>query len=106
MPLINFVTHDGNEYEVDVVEGTSVMQAAVDNGVDAILGECGGACSCATCHCYVDSKWIAEVGQAEGIEKDMLESALNPNENSRLGCQISVESKLDGMIIHLPESQY
>ena len=64
MPVVTFVEHDGESTEVHVQSGVSVMQAAVDNGVEAILGECGGVCSCATCHCYVDSAWVDKAGEA------------------------------------------
>lgn len=106
MPSIKFITHDGNEYDVEAESGTSLMQAALDNGIDAILAECGGACSCATCHCYIDENWTDKVGQAQDIEKDMLSCVLDPKDNSRLSCQVTVSDDLDGMIVHLPESQY
>ena len=61
MPLVNFFDHDGNQYEVNVEAGTTIMQAAIDNGIDGIAAECGGACSCATCHCYVDDAWLTKI---------------------------------------------
>ena len=82
------------------------MAAAIDNGIDAILGDCGGACSCATCHCFVDDSWFDKIGPAKGVEKEMVERAVDPKENSRLGCQIILDDSNDGVIIHLPESQY
>ena len=106
MPTIKFVTHDGNEQEVEAESGTTVMQAAMDNGIDAILAECGGACSCATCHCYVDEAWTDRMPEADEIEKDMLDCVLEPQDNSRLSCQITVTDELDGIVIRLPESQY
>ncbi|QQD16898.1 2Fe-2S iron-sulfur cluster binding domain-containing protein [Spongiibacter nanhainus] len=106
MPTIKFVTHDGNEQEVEAESGTTVMQAAMDNGIDAILAECGGACSCATCHCYVDEAWTDRMPEADEIEKDMLDCVLEPQDNSRLSCQITVTDDLDGIVIRLPESQY
>lgn len=106
MPTIKFVTHDGNEQEVEAESGTTVMQAAMDNGIDAILAECGGACSCATCHCYVDEAWTDRMPEADEIEKDMLDCVLEPQDNSRLSCQITVTDDLDGLVIRLPESQY
>lgn len=106
MPLIHFVTHDGNSKEVEAESGGSVMQAAVDNGVDAIVAECGGSCSCATCHCYVDEAWIGKLDQPSEIEQEMLECALEPQANSRLSCQIKVGDELDGIVIRLPKSQF
>ncbi len=106
MPQITFVSHDGAVTEVQAEPGTSVMQAAVDNGVDGIIAECGGACSCATCHCYVDDAWMAKVGDPSEIEQDMLECVLDPQENSRLSCQITVSDELDGLVVKVPESQF
>ncbi|AKH69359.1 ferredoxin [Spongiibacter sp. IMCC21906] len=106
MPAIKFVSHDGNEVDVQAETGTTVMQAAIDNGIDAILAECGGSCSCATCHCYVDEKWMDKVGPATDIEQDMLTCVLDPEDTSRLSCQITVTDEMDGLVIKLPESQY
>ncbi|WP_022958299.1 2Fe-2S iron-sulfur cluster-binding protein [Spongiibacter tropicus] len=106
MPLVTFVSHDGNKTEVNVEAGSSLMQAAVENGVDGILGECGGVCSCATCHCYVDNAWRSKTGEPESMEKDMLDCVLDPQDNSRLSCQVQVSDELDGLVVHLPESQY
>lgn len=106
MATVTYITHDGNSIEVDVKPGTSVMQAAVDNMIDGIVGECGGSCSCATCHCYVDEKWVDRIPAANGMEKDMLECVLEPRPNSRLSCQLVVSAALDGLVIHLPESQF
>jgi len=105
MPSITFISHDGAEQEVHVTAGTTVMHAAVDNGVKGILADCGGACSCATCHCYVDDAWLAKTGKADEVEAEMLEFVIEPRENSRLSCQIVVDDELDGLVIRLPESQ-
>ncbi len=106
MPQITFVSHDGEAKEVHVESGTNLMQAAVDNGVDGILGECGGVCSCATCHCYIDDAWVSKVPAAEELETDMLDCVLEPKETSRLSCQVEVDDSLDGIVVHLPESQF
>ncbi len=106
MPQITYIEANGAEYEIDVPVGNSVMQGAVDNMIDGILAECGGACACATCHCYVDENWTAKVGPASDIEKEMLEATPDPRDNSRLSCQIEVTEELDGLIVRLPESQY
>jgi len=106
MALVNFVDHDGTAHEVHIENGTTVMQGAVDNMIDGIVAECGGACSCATCHCYVDEAWTAKTGVAGDMEKDMLECVLDPKDNSRLSCQITISDDMDGLVVHLPESQY
>ncbi|MFT5888203.1 MAG: 2Fe-2S ferredoxin [Zhongshania sp.] len=106
MPLIIFKSHDGETQEVHAEVGTSVMQAAVDNGIDGILGECGGCCSCATCHCYVDPAWVAKVNPADSTETDMLDCVLEPQDTSRLSCQVIVTEEMHGIIIAMPESQY
>ena len=106
MALITFIDHNDQAFEVNATEGSSVMQAAVENGIDAIVAECGGSCSCATCHVYVDEAWVEKTGQASDIEKDMLECVLEPQENSRLSCQIEITNDLDGLIVRMPASQY
>lgn len=106
MPKITYITHDGTATEVEATVGSTVMQTAVDNFIDGILAECGGACSCATCHCYIDETWQEKVGEANPLEKEMLDFAVEPKENSRLSCQIDVTEELDGLVVHLPESQF
>jgi len=106
MPLVNYVDANGNQFEADVAVGSTVMQGAVDNMIDGILAECGGACACATCHCYVDPAWVEIAGPAEGDEVDLLEAAVDPKENSRLSCQMTVTAEMEGLVVHLPASQY
>ena len=106
MPLINYIEADGRHYETEVAVGDSVMRGAVDNMIDGILAECGGACACATCHCYVDEAWLEKIPAAEQLEKDMLEAVLEPRDNSRLSCQITVSDDMEGFTVHLPKSQY
>jgi len=106
MPLIFYVTDDGNMYEADVAVGNSVMSGAVENMIDGILGECGGVMSCGTCHCHVDEKWIHVTGQTSDTETAMLEASHNHQKNSRLSCQLKVTEEMDGLIVHLPQSQY
>jgi 2Fe-2S ferredoxin len=107
MTTVNYIEHDGTEHTVDVPEGTSVMQGALDNNIQGIVGECGGGMACATCHCYVDEAWIDKVGSATQPEHDMLEfSASEKRATSRLSCQISVSDELEGLVVHLPEAQF
>ncbi|MCV6614627.1 MAG: 2Fe-2S iron-sulfur cluster-binding protein [Cellvibrionaceae bacterium] len=106
MPLINYIDASGNQFEADVEVGSNVMQGAVDNMIDGILAECGGACACATCHCYVDENWLDKVEQASAAEKDLLDAVVDPKHNSRLSCQLTVTAGMDGLVVHLPASQY
>lgn len=106
MPTIKYIDTNGNETEVNVSTGNTVMQGAIDNMIEGILAECGGACACATCHCYVDDNWVETVGEADDVEKGLLDAVVGPKPNSRLGCQITVTDELDGLVVHLPESQY
>ncbi|WP_461521508.1 2Fe-2S iron-sulfur cluster-binding protein [Porticoccus sp.] len=106
MPIIHYIEPNGAEYEIDVPVGHTVMQGAVDNMIDGILAECGGVCSCATCHCYVDEAWYERVGEPQGAEKMMLEMVVEPEPTSRLSCQIKVTEELDGLVVRLPPSQY
>ena len=106
MPKITYIAFDGTETTVDAKEGMSVMQTAVNNGVDGIVAECGGACSCATCHVYVDEGWFDKLPEAQAMEKEMLDFVMSPQPTSRLSCQIKVTAELDGLVVNTPESQY
>lgn len=105
MPIINYVQPDGSSQEIHVENGATVMQGAVDNMVEGILADCGGTCSCATCHCYVADDWKDKIGQPDDTEQDMLEFVVEPKPNSRLSCQIVVSDELDGLVVQVPESQ-
>ena len=105
MTQITYVTPSSEEITVEVEEGHSVMEGAVRNGMVGIVAECGGACSCATCHSYIDPHWIHIVGQADEAEKDMLKLAHAPTHNSRLTCQIKVSDRLNGLRVLIPEKQ-
>lgn len=106
MPKIIYIGHDGKEHLVEAEAGKSVMQTAVENLVPGIIGDCGGACSCATCHCYVDPEWVGKVQPKNETEETMLEGVLNTESNSRLSCQITVKAELDGLVVRLPASQF
>ncbi len=105
MPLVNFFTHDGAQYEVEAITGQTLMEAARENGIDGILAECGGGCSCATCHCYIDDAWIAMTGTPSADEDGMLDCVLDREAGSRLSCQITLTEEMDGLKVRLPESQ-
>ena len=106
MAKIKFIQHDGTEIDVDAVVGASVMNAAIDNGVAGIDADCGGECSCATCHVLIDAVWLEKLGAITEQESSMLD--LNPDreERSRLSCQIPMTEEIDGMVVNLPEFQY
>jgi 2Fe-2S ferredoxin len=109
MPKVTYIEANGAQHVIDVPLDENVMRGAVYNDVSGIVGECGGATSCATCRCYVDEAWLAKVGgPATGAERDLLEAAeegkVEPN--ARLSCQITMTSELDGLIVRLPEKQY
>jgi len=106
MPKITFIQFDGTETSIDAEIGTTVMNTALDNLIPGIDADCGGECSCATCHVLVDESWMEKVGQPNESEESMLD--LNPDRatNSRLSCQINVSDDLDGLIVNLPEFQY
>ncbi|MCJ8159021.1 2Fe-2S iron-sulfur cluster-binding protein [Sphingomonas sp. LaA6.9] len=106
MPLIKYVAADGTEHVVEAPVGVSVMKAAVDNGIPGIEGICGGQCACATCHCFIEDAWSERLPPMDELEDEMLAETLVPRRaGSRLGCQVAVNSQLEGLIVHLPESQ-
>ncbi|MFG1229009.1 2Fe-2S iron-sulfur cluster-binding protein [Xanthobacter wiegelii] len=105
MTRIVFVTPAAARIEIDADDGLSVMECARRANVPGIVAECGGACSCATCHVHVDPAWSLAVGEATGMERDMLEFAEDVGDTSRLSCQIKVAPALDGLVVHLPAGQ-
>jgi len=106
MPTITFISHLGQSHEVIAVSGNSLMETAVDNGVVAVVADCGGACSCATCHVYIDPNWYAQLPEPDEFEQELLEFAIDLQANSRLSCQVEITEEMDGMVVHTPESQY
>lgn len=106
MPRVTYVDHHGVRRTVEVAQGLSVMEGAVGHRIPGIDGDCGGACACATCHVYVDLAWINRLQPPNELEKGMLTMAVEPDERSRLGCQLKVTAALDGLIVTTPKSQY
>ncbi|CDO60064.1 Ferredoxin, 2Fe-2S [Candidatus Phaeomarinobacter ectocarpi] len=106
MAKITYVEHDGTEHVVDVADGLSVMEGAVNNMIPGIDADCGGACACATCHVYVDEKFADKIEPKEDMEQTMLDFAPDVRETSRLSCQIKVSDAIDGMVVKMPESQH
>lgn len=106
MTRVTYIEPDGTRHEATLSPGTSAMQGAVDRGIPGILGDCGGNCSCATCHVFVDPAWQDRVGPAQGEESELLSGRDDRRAESRLACQICVTDALDGLVLHLPEEQY
>lgn len=107
MALVTYIEHNGTEHKVEIANGDSVMQGAVNNAIDGIVGECGGGMACATCLCFVDPAWVDKVDPPLEAETQMLDFAAHGDEpGSRLSCQITVSDKLDGLVVRLPDSQF
>ena len=105
MPRITYIEHNGTQHTVDVAAGLTVMEGAVNNNIPGIDADCGGACACSTCHVYVDAAWVGKLPAREDMEEDMLDFAYEPNERSRLTCQIKVTPELEGLVVQMPEKQ-
>jgi len=106
MISITYIEHDGTERSIEARPGSSVMLAAVTNGVPGIDADCGGSCSCATCHVFVNEEWLGKIGEISPTEEAMLSLSPDRKENSRLACQISVTEDLDGLVVTTPEFQF
>ena len=105
MPKITNIEHNGKKHTIDVANGLSIMEGAVQNNIPGIDADCGGAMACATCHVYVKEEWFNNLPQKEQGEEDMLDMAFEPKKNSRLSCQILVSKELDGIVVDLPKKQ-
>ena len=105
MPKIIFIDKSGNSKSVEVDSGLSVMEGAIQNNIPGIDADCGGSMACATCHVYVEEKWLDKMPKAEEAEVDMIDMAFEPKKNSRLSCQIIVSDELNGLIVTTPEKQ-
>jgi ferredoxin, 2Fe-2S len=105
MVKVIYVSSNGERREAEAEPGATVMETAVKIGIDEILGECGGACACATCHVYVAPEWVGKLPPASPMETDMLDFAVDPRPNSRLSCQITLTEALDGLVVETPERQ-
>ena len=105
MPKITYIDQKGDSKTIDVENGLTVMEGAIQNNVPGIDADCGGSMACATCHVYVEDSWLSKIPKAEDAENDMIDMAYNPKKNSRLSCQIIVSEELNGLIVTTPEKQ-
>ena len=105
MPKITYIDQKGESKTIDVENGLTVMEGAIQNNIPGIDADCGGSMACATCHVYVEDSWLNKIPQAEDAENDMIDMAYNPKKNSRLSCQIIDTEELDGLIVTTPEKQ-
>ena len=105
MPKVVYITGDGERHEVELENGYSVMEGAINNNIDGIVAECGGACACATCHAYIDEAWIGKLAEMDDMEDSMLDAAYERKDNSRLTCQIEMSDELDGLIVHVADNE-
>ena len=107
MPNVTFILPDESEVTVEALAGDSLMQTAVDNGIEEITADCGGCCSCATCHCFITPAWQGQVSPADDMEQALLETAIEDVQpNSRLSCQITLDDSLDGLVVKVPQSDW
>ena len=105
MAKITYIEHNGTNRTVDVQNGLTVMEGAVQNNIPGIDADCGGSMACATCHVYVKEDWFDKINKKNEGEDDMLDQAYEPKKNSRLSCQIIVSDDLDGLVVDMPEKQ-
>ena len=105
MPKITYKDSSGASNTIDVENGLTVMEGAIQNEIPGIDADCGGSMACATCHVYVEEKWFNKLPKAEDAEVDMIDMAFEPKKNSRLSCQIIVGDELEGLVVTTPEKQ-
>ena len=105
MAKITYVEHSGKSHTIQVQNGLTVMEGAVQNNISGIDADCGGSMACATCHVYVKEEWFNKLPKKEDGEEDMLDMAYEPNKFSRLSCQLTVSDELEGLVVNLPAKQ-
>tara|TARA_B100000029_G_scaffold334714_1_gene326815 strand:- start:177 stop:497 length:321 start_codon:yes stop_codon:yes gene_type:complete len=105
MAKITYIEHSGKSHTVEVANGLTVMEGAVQNNIPGIDADCGGSMACATCHVYVKDDWFNKINEKSEGEDDMIDQAYEPKKISRLSCQITVSEELDGLEVNLPEKQ-
>ena len=105
MPKITYIEHNGKSHTIEIANGLSVMEGAVQNNISGIDADCGGSMACATCHVYVKEEWFNKLPKKEDGEEDMLDMAFEPKQHSRLSCQLIVSDELDGLVVNIPSKQ-
>jgi 2Fe-2S ferredoxin len=105
MAKITYIEHNGTKHTLDVQNGLTVMEGAVQNNIPGIDADCGGGMACATCHVYVKEDWFDKINKKSEGEDDMIDQAYEPKKNSRLSCQIIVSDDLDGLVVDMPGKQ-
>ena len=105
MAKITYITHDNQNHTLNVQNGLTVMEGAIQNDVPGIDADCGGGMACATCHVYVKEEWLDKLDKTEDAEQDMIDMAFEPKKNSRLSCQLIVSDELDGLVVTTPSKQ-
>jgi 2Fe-2S ferredoxin len=105
MSKITYIEHNGKSHTLEVPNGLTVMEGAIQNNISGIDADCGGSCACATCHVYVDEKWFNKLPNKENAEEDMLDMAFELKPLSRLSCQLTVSDELDGLVVKMPSKQ-
>ena len=105
MPKITYIEFNGKSHTIDVANGLTVMEGAIQNNIPGIDADCGGSMACATCHVYVKEEWFDKLVKKEDGEEDMLDMAFEPKKNSRLSCQLVVSDEIDGLIVNIPSKQ-
>ena len=105
MPKITYIDNQGNSKTIEVENGLTVMEGAVQKNIPGIDADCGGSMACATCHVYVEEKWLDKLPKADDGEIDMIDMAVEPKKNSRLSCQLIVSDELNGLIVTTPAKQ-
>ena len=105
MPKITYIESNGNKKTIEVSNGLTVMEGAVQNNIPGIDADCGGGMACATCHVYVNDEWFNKIPKAEDSEQDMIDMAYEPKKNSRLSCQLIVSDDLEGLVVMTPSKQ-
>ena len=105
MPKITYKDSEGNSKTIKVENGLTVMEGAIQNDIPGIDADCVGSMACATCHVYVEEKWLDKIPKAEEAEVDMIDMAYEPKKNSRLSCQLIVSDELEGLTVTTPAQQ-
>ena len=105
MPKITYLDNKGKSKTIDVENGLTVMEGAIQNDIPGIDADCGGSMACATCHVYVEEKWLDKLPKPEEAEVDMIDMAFEPKKNSRLSCQLIVSDEFDGLKVTTPKKQ-